>query len=411
MIVATRAAWVLPIASAPIADGGVLVERGRIVDVGPWPAIAARLDASERAGVPVARRDAGQAALMPGLVNAHTHLELSWLRGKVERATSLPAWVAASMALRRDAPDPRPAIEDAIAEARACGTSVIGDIANGWASVAPLAASELRAVVFHELLGFDVDPAVEVVARARERALGATGDRVSVTLAAHAPYSTSPALLREIAVAVQDLTPCIMSVHVGESPDETEFLATGGGAWRQVLERLGRWTPSWQPPGAGPVAYLDALGVLTRDTLVVHATQCSEADFARIAAAGAAVVTCPRSNVWVGVGVPPVAAMVASGVRLAIGTDSLASNASLDVFAEMRALRDLAPGVPARRWLEAATLGGARALRYDRDYGTLEIGKRADILRVALAGPVATAAEVEAELVAGVGPARLEWVR
>jgi cytosine/adenosine deaminase-related metal-dependent hydrolase len=123
------------------------------------------------------------------------------------------------------------------------------------------------------------------------------------------------------------------------------------------------------------------------------------------------VVTCPRSNVWVGVGVPPVAAMVASGVRLAIGTDSLASNESLDVFAEMRALRDLAPGVPARRWLAAATLGGAQALRHDRDYGTLEAGKRADILRVALAGPVATAAEVEAELVAGVGPARLEWVR
>ncbi|MBL8144105.1 MAG: amidohydrolase family protein, partial [Acidobacteria bacterium] len=254
MIAAFRAAWVLPMISAPIADGGVIVERGRVVDVGPWPAIEAHVAAREQAGVRVARRDAGHAALMPGLVNAHTHLELSWLHGMVPPAASLAAWVAASMRLRRDAPDPTPALVAAIAAARAAGTSVVGDVANGWSSIAPLERSELRAVVFHELLGFDVDPASDVVAAARERALGATGERVSVTLAAHAPYSTSPALLREIAVAVQDLTPCVMSVHVAESADETEFIATGRGTWRVMLDALGRWTPAWQPPGASPVA-------------------------------------------------------------------------------------------------------------------------------------------------------------
>lgn len=411
MIAAFRAAWVLPMVSAPIADGGVIVERGRVVDVGPWPAIEAHVAAREQAGVRVARRDAGHAALMPGLVNAHTHLELSWLHGMVPPAASLAAWVAASMRLRRDAPDPTPALVAAIAAARAAGTSVVGDVANGWSSIAPLERSELRAVVFHELLGFDVDPASDVVAAARERALGATGERVSVTLAAHAPYSTSPALLREIAVAVQDLTPCVMSVHVAESADETEFIATGRGAWRVMLDALGRWTPAWQPPGASPVAYLGQLGVLGRDTLVVHATQCTDADLAMLARAGAAVVTCPRSNVWVGAGVPPVAAMVAAGVRLAIGTDSLASNDDLNVFGELRALHDLAPEVPVRRWLEAATIDGARALRQDRDYGSLEPGKRADLLRVALDGPASTVPAVEDELVSGVTPARLEWVR
>lgn len=411
MITAIRAAWVVPVTSPTIADGGVLIERGRILDVGPWDVVAARAAAREQAGVAVTRRDAGAAALMPGLVNAHTHLELSWLRGRVPPARSLPAWVAASMALRREATDPTPSILEAIREARGAGTSVIGDIANGWASVAPLGSSDLRAVVFHELLGFNVDPAGEVVAAARERALGASNDRVSVSLAAHAPYSTSPALIREIAVAVQDLTPCVMSIHAAESAEETEFLATGGGAWRAVLEGLGRWVPSWAPPRASTVEYLSRLGVLTRDALLVHATQCSETDLARVAESGAALVTCPRSNAWVGAGVPPVAAMISAGVRLAIGTDSLASVGDLNVFAEMQALAAIAPGVVPHRWIAAATIDGARALRQEREYGSLEPGKRADVLRVALRGAPADAAAVEAQLVSGIAPGQLEWMR
>jgi cytosine/adenosine deaminase-related metal-dependent hydrolase len=234
---------------------------------------------------------------------------------------------------------------------------------------------------------------------------------VSVSLAAHAPYSTSPELMREVAVAVQDLAPCVMSIHVAESPEETEFLATGRGPWRDVLEALGRWNPAWTPPGLSSVSYLAQVGVLTRDTLVVHATQCSRADFERIARVGATVVTCPRSNAWVGVGVPPVAAAAASGARVAVGTDSLASNDDLNVFSELRALRALAPEVPSRRWIEAATLDGARALRVERDYGSIETGKRADVLRVALLTVPSTAAALEDHLVDGVTPDRLEWVR
>lgn len=401
----------VPIVSPPVADGGVLVERDRILAVGPWAEIRARADALSAAGAAVTRRDAGDAALMPGLVNAHTHLELSWLHGRVPPAASLPAWVRASMALRREPPDPTPAILRAIADARACGTSALGDIANGWATLEPLAASDLRSVVFHELLGFDVDAPCEMVAAARERALDATGERVRVSLAAHAAYSTSPALIREIALAVHDLAPGVMSMHVAESRDEGEFLARGSGAWRDLLDAVGRWNPSWTPPGMSPVAYLDHLGVLTRHLLVVHATQCEARDFARIAAAGATVVTCPRSNLRVGVGVPPVAAMVASGARLAVGTDSLASNDDLSVFSELHALRDMAPDVAARCWLEAATIGGARALRLDDELGTLEAGKRADVLRVALCPVPAAASALEEQLVSGITPDRLEWSR
>ena len=204
--------------------------------------------------------------------------------------------------------------------------------------------------------------------------------------------------------------PVLMSLHVAESPEEREFLDTGGGAWREVLDAVGRWNPAWTPPGMSSVAYLDQLGVLTRHLLVVHATQCDASDFARVARAGATVVTCPRSNAWVGAGVPPVAAMVASGARLAVGTDSLASNDDLNVFSELRALHDLAPEVPARRWLEAATIDGARALRLEGELGSLDAGKRADVLRVALSPVPATASALEDQLVSGVTPGRLEWV-
>lgn len=175
MIAAFRAAWVLPIISAPIADGGVIVERGRVVDVGPWPAIEAHVAAREQAGVRVARRDAGHAALMPGLVNAHTHLELSWLHGMVPPAASLAAWVGASMRLRRDAPDP-----DAGARGRHCRGAGGRDerrrrCRQRLVEHRTPQRSELRAVVFHELLGFDVESGL---GRRRRRARArARGDR------------------------------------------------------------------------------------------------------------------------------------------------------------------------------------------------------------------------------------------
>ncbi|MDP2388735.1 MAG: amidohydrolase family protein, partial [Acidobacteriota bacterium] len=256
-------------------------------------------------------------------------------------------------------------------------------------------------IVFHELLGFnDRDGAgVERTRAARADAVGC------VSLAPHAPYSTSPELFQAIRAEVGASACPIMSVHLGESPEETELLATGTGPWRSMLELIGVWRDDWAVPGCGPVEYLDRLGVIDARTLVVHGVQFDDAALARLAAIGATLVTCPRSNQWVGVGLPPIQRFYDSGVPVAIGTDSLASVDDLNLFSELKTMRAIAPGVPASKLLESATLTGARALGLDADLGSLTPGKRAQIIAIELPGPVD---DIEEYLVSGINPARIK---
>ena len=151
-------------------------------------------------------------------------------------------------------------------------------------------------------------------------------------------------------------------IHLAESSDEREFLLTGRGAWRELLERVGRWDPGWVPPACGSVEYLDRVGWLGPGLIAVHGVQLTDEELALLAGRGVTLVTCPRSNVWTGVGNPPIDRFIRSGVRLALGTDSLASAPDLNVFAELELMRRLAPSVPAHRLLACATVRGAEAL-------------------------------------------------
>jgi cytosine/adenosine deaminase-related metal-dependent hydrolase len=394
-----RARWVVPIVSPPIEHGWVETEGGVVREVGT--------------GKPT-RRDAvahdidlGCVCILPGLVNAHTHLELSAQRGAVPPASSMPAWAAALMA--RLACEPKgerdKAIRGAIDEMYRAGTALVGDVANTPDPVAPLEAGPIDAVVFHEVLGFDVSAeaaaaTVEALAgRVSERA----GKRVSLRGAAHAPYSVSPALFRALAAGL----PGPRSVHLAESREECEFLLSGSGAWRKILEARGRCNPEWQPPRCGSVAYLDSLGWLGSDSLLVHAVQLTPAEIRRVAASGATIVTCPRSNAWTGAGVPPVAAFYAAGAAVAVGTDSLASAPDLNTFAELACLRRLAPEVPARSLLRSATLTGARALGRGRSHGAIEPSRRAAL--VAVRTPEAVR-DVEEYLLSGIAPEQVAWL-
>lgn len=396
-----RAAWVCPIATPPIANGWVAVEAGRIVAVGDR-STQPRADAV----------DLGDVALMPGLVNAHVHFELSPLRGLVPPAPAFTEWVRQLFALRRpgdrpDTPDAQAAIVRAIAEAHASGTALVGDISNSLAAVEALARSPIGGRVFHELLGFRVTDDGPVRASREARAAVDPGGDVTLGVASHAPYSVSPELLRAIRAEADRLVPPISSVHLGESPEEVELLGAGTGPWRTLLEQIGAWRDDWEPPGCDPAEYLDRLGVLAPRTLVVHGVQFDDAALARVAARGAVLVTCPRSNVWVGVGVPPVSRFYRSGVPVAVGTDSLASVADLNLFSELAALRSAAPDVPPRRLLESATLVGARALGFAATHGSIEPGKRAALIAVALPGAVD---DVEAFLVGGIAPSQVRWI-
>jgi cytosine/adenosine deaminase-related metal-dependent hydrolase len=212
-------------------------------------------------------------------------------------------------------------------------------------------------------------------------------------------------LFRAIRAAVDASNLPITSVHLGESQEEIEMLASGTGPWPGLLKLVGVWRDDWAVPGCGPVEYLDKLGALDARTLVVHGVQFDDRSLERLAGIGSTVVTCPRSNQWVGVGVPPIDRFYRAGVPVAVGTDSLASVEDLNLFSEMKAMRWLASSVPARDILKSATLVGAQALGLDADLGTLAPGKLASMIAVQLSGPVD---DVEEYLLSGIVPNQIE---
>ena len=393
-MVTYRAAWILPIVRPPIPGGVVAADRGIVVDAGVHDGGAVE--------------DLGDVAILPGLVNAHTHLELSWMRGRVPPNTSMPAWARTLIGLRRElagAPDPVEPIAEAVSAARASGTCLLGDVTNSFAAYEPLLDSQLSAAVFAELIGFSAKDPETIVKVALEGFGELTPvEWLRLSLAAHAPYSVSPALLQAIARGNPQGP---LSIHLGESAQEVEFLREGTGEWRRLLETLGAWNAEWTPPGCGPVEYLERLGLVHERLLAVHGVQFADDDLARLARAGATVVACPRSNRWTGAGEPPIERFYASGARVAIGTDSLASVQDLNLFAEMADVRRLAPRVPASRILESATLSGAQALGFASELGSLEPGKRAQLLAVRLPP---SCADVEEYLVSGIQPADIRWL-
>jgi cytosine/adenosine deaminase-related metal-dependent hydrolase len=262
--------------------------------------------------------------------------------------------------------------------------------------------------VFYEILRFNAqDPQAVVDQACRQIEALVPSDRVRPSLAAHAPYSVAPLVFRAIRQAMDrdPFAPC--SVHLAESTAETEFIRSGTGPWRAFLEDVAAWNAAWVPPAVSPVQYLDDGGFLNERVLAVHGVQMTRGDLARLAARRVTLVTCPRSNRHTGAGVPPLEEFYRSGVRVAVGTDSLASAPDLSVFAELAAMRALAPSVPASMLLESATKNGAEALGFESDYGTIEPGKRARLL-AALVPP--GVGDVEEYLVSGVGPEYLRWI-
>ena len=401
-----HAPWILPISCPPIRDGWFSIDDGRIVAVGDGTG-------TRRGHAEELQFDLGDVAVLPGLVNAHTHLELSYLRDQVPPASDFVTWIRAVMAARRQRPEANsPEILDAVdAALRECltsGTAVVGDISNTLVTFDPLARSLLAAVVFYELIRFKASDAVGLVDAARREigALRAT-DHVRPGLAAHAPYSVAPLVMRAIRQGVEHDPAARWSIHVSESAAEVEFVHGGRGPWRGLLEEVRGWDPAWVVPGVSPVQFLDDSGFLDAHVLAVHGAQMTAADLRRLAARGTPLVSCPRSNAHTGAGAPPIASFYEASVNVAIGTDSLASTADLNMFGELAAIRALAPEVPARMLLESATLQGARALGFDAEFGSIHPGKLARVIAVEI--PAVTD-DVEEYLVSGIRPEQIRWV-
>jgi cytosine/adenosine deaminase-related metal-dependent hydrolase len=387
--------WVVPISSPPIAGGAVLSAGGEIVDVGP----AAQL----RARYPNQRVCEYQGcALLPGFVNAHTHLDYSAFQG-FPASRGFLRWIIRLTRARR-----RLSIQDLAASAlwgaHEClryGVTSIADTSYGGSTVARAAeAAGLRARVYLEVFGLDdtrLSATMERLEAALERAKcegdASASPRVEWGVSPHATYTVSQALYGEVARFARR-SGLRMATHVAESKTEVRLLASGSGPLTLVYKAVSLLTGRrWELPGVRPVEYVSAAGALGSDMLAVHAVQLDGGDIATLARSGAAVAHCPRSNLRLRCGVAPVVELRAAGITVGLGTDSLASNDSLDMLAEMRAALEVsvgrAPqeGVPAllpSAVLQMATLEGARALGWDHLVGSLEAGKRADITAVQL---------------------------
>jgi cytosine/adenosine deaminase-related metal-dependent hydrolase len=299
---------------------------------------------------------------LPGLVNAHVHLELSGPR--VPGGLGLPAWVAGLRSVERGPQD----IARAVRELQEFGTVAICEVTNTGAAAAALAGSSLCGVIYQEVLGIDEEGLPEL------QPLEVPGFAWRPT--AHAPYSTSASRI-QAAMFPGGARP---TIHLDEDPAERTFLFDGSGPWGDFIRAVGRDLTRFEAPGCSPVSYLARLGVLKHSALV-HAVLTSEGGLLRLAEDRVPVILCPRSNLHIGGRLADAPAMVRHGVPLALGTDSEASVPDLDLLQEVRTLMQAFPEVQPEVWLQAATRGGAELLDLG-DLGRIEPGRRPGLLLV-----------------------------
>jgi len=372
-MIAYQADWILCGTQPPIPNGFLLVDRDRIATVG-------------RSEVPqgVERLAYPGCAIAPGFVNAHAHLELT-LFHDLFHGLAFPDWIRLLTRLKYEKCSReafRASARLGVAEMLRGGVTTVGevmDIPTGWEAMLEFG---LQGVAYQEVFGPAEDAAPQALRGLREKVENYRKHETStqrVGLSPHAPFSVSPALYERVRdFARRD--GLRMTAHIAESADETLFVRDGDGPFADAHRKRGIKVV---PRACSPVAYLDRMGLLGPDMLLVHAVETDDEDHALIQARGAFVVYCPKSNAYLGHRIAPVAAMRSRGIPVALGTDSLASNDGFDMFAEMRMVVEQQQ-LRCEDALSMATIEGARALGLEMELGSLEAGKRADFSVITL---------------------------
>jgi cytosine/adenosine deaminase-related metal-dependent hydrolase len=399
------ARWVLPIVAPAIDYGAVALEDTKIVAVGPASEIVSRFrDATVQ--------DLGASVMLPGLVNAHSHLELTVMRGFLEREEhDFFAWLR-KLTIARLAMTPDDLFVSATCgaiEAVRAGITCVGDSSSAAAqSIKALREVGLRGIVYQESFGPDPKLAHDNVAKLGEQLAALRGlesEIVHAGVSPHAPYTVSAPQLELISrLAIDKKLPLMM--HAAESESEKSFMLEGTGAFAVNLRRRGI---EWEAPGISTIQYLARLGVLEAKPLLAHCITVDDDDIETIRRSGAGIAHCPKSNSKLGHGRAPFAKFVTADVKVGLGSDSVASNNNCDLLEEARfatllaRLSETRPGrasiptvalpdgraydtISAEQALFAATLGGARALGLDNQIGALAEGMQADLIVVGLEG-------------------------
>lgn len=361
--------------SSAMENASIMVHDGTVAEIGPAESLSGA-GADRRLALP-------SHVVHPGFVNSHTHLDLSFLGGRLKPRAPFTEWIRALIAARAKAGEEvvENGMRRGLARLAASGTTLVGDISTDGRSIPLILKAGLRAVVFHEALGFASRLASSRMAELRGRVEAAPSSPfLTHGVSPHAVYSVSPGLMRAVA-AYSRRGKSPIAIHLLETPEEKTFSMRGAGPFRDLLESLGVFDPA-SVPRCSPMSAVKKSGAL-EGALAVHFNHPGRGDLAALRRAGARVAVCPLSNRWFGrETAAPVYDILDAGIPLALGTDSLASNTGLDVAAEARALMREYGDIGVRKAFEIATEGGARALGMPEGYGTLRPGAPFDAAAV-----------------------------
>jgi aminodeoxyfutalosine deaminase len=369
-----RAEWIVPVSSPPVSNASVLTAGGRILAAGPFNQLRKDCPAQTRVV------DHGRTALIPALVNAHTHIDLSAIKGKIPFPTKgFADWLNTFFTLRGELGNDaiKNGFDRGTQELLDGGTAVFGDVTNGIVMTESLRLPERH--IFLELIGFNCGSIIS----AMPLGIDPTSNGTAFAIVPHSTYSVSPRIIAD-AKEWTRARRLPFTIHTAEHEEEIEFLRSGTGFCRNLLEKLGKWNPGWVPPQKTPVQYLDTLGVLDESTLLVHAVHMLDSDWTLAAQRKCAVCFCPRSNRNLNAGRPDLTKALSRNILTALGTDSLASNTDLNLFAEAGFVLENYPAIRPDTVLEMITLNPAKVLGRERDFGSIEPGKKEPLLAVSI---------------------------